>query len=473
MKTVSDAYTLGMAQPLRKRSYIQITLMSGGQTYTFDDNDLSSVQKTADIDPLSRRLPKETLTFSIFDYTGEYNPANPSGKWNALDENASISVRFGFTVNGTVEWLSPDYYLLDGKPTVSGGIATFQASSRIAHLTKTYYKGTAGSKSLYDIAVSVFTDAGLSAAEYSIDSSLGQIYTTAPMPITSHQNCLQMIAHASGCTLRTDSNNVIRIEPFSAAVSPEDFIIGLDSVAYNGDKITKIETLYKVQAYKYEYSVSGTLSVIYESTIDVDGTLDCHIEYDSSTEQTISATDGTLSNIHTYAGAADFTITGSGTFTLTVTGKKITTSSSLSKSTVSQNTSGSTDTEKNPLITDSVAQSSLIYRVANYLQYRMTHTVSYRGNPEVEAGDGVYLQTMYGSYIAVLTLAHTINYNGALSGTLILKSMSEVENADLYDCNLSLVEDVTGETVCVIGTSDYTSEFTTSQVDSFITEVID
>ena len=94
-------------------------------------------------------------------------------------------------------------------------------------------------------------------------------------------------------------------------------------------------------------------------------------------------------------------------------------SASLSESVVSQNTNVSTDTEKNPLITDGIMQSALIYHVANYLQYRLTHTVAYRGNPELESGDGLYLQTVYGSYISVLALSHTINYNGALSRTPI------------------------------------------------------
>jgi hypothetical protein len=101
----------------------------------------------------------------------------------------------------------------------------------------------------------------------------------------------------------------------------------------------------------------------------------------------------------------------------------------------------------------------------------MTHTVSYRGNPEIEAGDGMYLQTAYGSYISALTLSHTINFNGALSGTLILKSISEAENAALYDSNLDIVEDSNAETVGVIGISDYTSRYTASQINDFIGEV--
>lgn len=471
MKTVSDAYTLGMAQPLRRRSYIQISLVSGGVTYTFDDNDISSAQKVSDVDPLSRRLPKETFTFSVFDYNGDYNPANPSGKWNGLDENAALTVKFGFEVNGAVEWLSPNYYLLDGKPTVSGGIATFKASSKLSHLTGTFYKGVCGSKSLYALACEVFADARLTASEYEVDSSLQSMFTTSPMPISSYQNCLQMIAHAARCSIFTESA-IIRIVPFSVAVAPADFVIGLDSIENNGDRISKIETLYKVQAYKYEYSADTELSVLFKAAIDVDGTLNYHVEYDTSQEQTVSITGGVLSDIHTYAGAADFTVTGNGTFTVTITGKKISSSASLSESVVSQNTNGSTDTEKNPLITDYIIQSALIYHVANYLQYRLTHTVAYRGNPELETGDGLYLQTVYGSYISVLALSHTINYNGALSGTLVLKSLTEIENAYLYDSDSSPVVDVNDETVEVIGTSDYVSEYTSAQIDEFIGEVI-
>ncbi len=117
-------------------------------------------------------------------------------------------------------------------------------------------------------------------------------------------------------------------------------------------------------------------------------------------------------------------------------------------------------------------QSALIYQVANYLQYRLTHTVRYRGNPELDALDGIYMQTIYDSFISALVLTHTINFNGAISGVLVLKSLSEITNVYLYDSSNVIVEDQLGDAISIIGTADYMSEYSLSEIDSFITEVI-
>lgn len=472
MKNRSLNYDVKMDDRCRPCSHLRISLVSGQTTYTFTDEDILSAQKSSDIDPLSRRAPKEDFSFSIFDYSGEYNPSNPSGKWSSMDENAEITVEFGLEITpGSIEWLPSDIYLLDAKPTVSGGIATFKASSRLCHLTKTYYKGVYGSSNLYDLAVSVLTDAGFSSQDYQIDSTLLAMVTNAPIPVDTHLNCLQLIAHAAKCALCTKGDKIVMI-PFSSSVVPSDFIVGLDSIELNGDTISKIETLYKVSANLYVYTPEAEDSVLSEVVIDANGETQCHIEYPLSTNQTISASGGvSITDIHTYASAADFVINGTGAFNITVVGKKINTSVSTMESLVSLNTNGSTDTEKNSLVTSASMQYALIYHAANYLQYRLTHNVKYRGNPELEPLDVIYFATVYGSYITGLILTHTINYNGAISGTITLKSVSEINESYLYDSTGTIVVDSDEERISLISLSDYQSEYTASEMDDFIEEV--
>ena len=114
MKTVSDSYAIQMSNQYRM-NFIKINITSKEETYLFSNADIISIQKVNDVDPLSRRLPKETLSFSIIDFEGNYNPSNPSGKWNALDENASLTIQFGYDLGeGLVEWLEEDQYFLSG-----------------------------------------------------------------------------------------------------------------------------------------------------------------------------------------------------------------------------------------------------------------------------------------------------------------------------------------------------------------------
>ena len=143
------------------------------------------------------------------------------------------------------------------------------------------------------------------------------------------------------------------------------------------------------------------------------------------------------------------------------------------ESIISLNSNGSTDSEKNQLITSASMQYALIYHVSNYLLFRMTHSVKYRGNPEIEVLDPLFLETnypnknliqeinsqsdedeeieRYNSYVNGLVLSHTINFNGAISGTLTIKSLTEIQGVYLYDSNGSQVTDKNNETIGIIG----------------------
>ena len=54
-----------------------------------------------------------------------------------MDTHSTVAVRLGYTVNGEIEWLETDNYYLDGKPVFENGVVTFEASRRLAHLTRT------------------------------------------------------------------------------------------------------------------------------------------------------------------------------------------------------------------------------------------------------------------------------------------------------------------------------------------------
>ena len=56
----------------------------------FTDKDLISVKQKHDVDPLSRRLPKETFSFTIHDYDMRYDPDNPRGIYAYIDTRSPI-----------------------------------------------------------------------------------------------------------------------------------------------------------------------------------------------------------------------------------------------------------------------------------------------------------------------------------------------------------------------------------------------
>lgn len=557
-----------------------------GLNVQFVNKDIVSTQQKHDVDPLSRRLPTETMQFTILDYEHKYDPDNPAGIYAYVDKNSPIEIQFGYELpDGSVEWIKPDNYVLNAKPSAQNNQATFNGTGLIGSLTGTFYKSKLGSKSLYDMAQEVLLDAGLTLTEqgenpWEIDDALKDMFTTAALPIDTHMNCLQLIAHAACCRLYTDDDNIIHIRPFgvtvigiyngvwadnghvwfsewdtvdkgntaentyatfelnrwtlggdSQVILPDsnagqrgyiseamtgadgsftnppvftktfdvphdlpvlairfdtvlnefpgavqvkyyhddtlldtqtaaidsvevyvssnlaiectkievtmignlpyrrgrvtkvyyretDFTLDFTSIGENSQKISKIDELKSVSVARYSYTASNDTSTLYEGTTTE---TELHVEFSGLAQDVqISVSGGTLVSSNIYARAADLVLS-SGTKTVTITGKTLTENSVVVSYPVAQ--SGEIDKEENPLITNDTMCQALADHVKSYLQMRNTYEASYRGNPEMEVGDIIGLQTLYTDEMDALILVDEITFDGSLSGKMTVKGL--------------------------------------------------
>lgn len=557
-----------------------------GLNVQFVNKDIVSTQQKHDVDPLSRKLPTETMQFTILDYEHKYDPDNPAGIYAYVDKNSPIEIQFGYELpDGSVEWLKPDNYVLNAKPSAQNNQATFNGTGLIGSLTGTFYKSKLGSKSLYDMAEEVLLDAGLTLTEqgtnpWEIDEALKDMFTTAALPIDTHMNCLQLIAHAACCRLYTDDDNIIHIRPFGVTVigiyngvwadnghvwfsewdtvdkgntaentyatfelnrwtlggenqiilpdsnagqrgyiseamtgtdgsfsnppiftktfdvphdlpvlairfdtvldefpgavqvkyyhddalldtqtatidsvevyvssnlaiectkievtmignlpyrrgrvtkvyyRETDFTLDFTSIGENSQKISKIDELKSVSVARYSYTASNDTSTLFEGTTTE---TELHVEFSGLAQDVqISVSGGTLVSSNIYARAADLVLS-SGTKTVKITGKTLTENSVVVSYPVAQ--SGEIDKEENPLITNDTMCQALADHVKNYLQMRNTYEASYRGNPEMEVGDIIGLQTLYTDEMDALILVDEITFDGSLSGKMTVKGL--------------------------------------------------
>lgn len=557
-----------------------------GLNVQFVNKDIVSTQQKHDVDPLSRRLPTETMQFTILDYEHKYDPDNPAGIYAYVDKNSPIEIQFGYELSdGSVEWLKPDNYVLNAKPSAQNNQATFNGTGLIGSLTGTFYKSKLGSKSLYNMAEEVLLDAGLTLTEqgtnpWEIDEALKDMFTTAALPIDTHMNCLQLIAHAACCRLYTNDDNIIHIRPFGVTVigiyngvwadnghvwfsewdtidkgntaentyvtfelnrwtlggdsqiilpngnagqrgyiseamtgadgsftnppvftktfdvphdlpvlairfdtvlnefpgavqvkyyhddtlldtqtavidsvevyvssnlaiectkievtmignlpyrrgrvtkvyyRETDFTLDFTSIGENSQKISKIDELKSVSVARYSYTASNDTSTLYEGTTTE---TELHVEFSGLAQDVqISVSGGTLVSSNIYARAADLVLS-SGTKTVTITGKTLTENSVVVSYPVAQ--SGEIDKEENPLITNDTMCQALANHVKSYLQMRNTYEANYRGNPEMEVGDIIGLQTLYTDEMDALILVDEITFDGSLSGKMTVKGL--------------------------------------------------
>lgn len=575
--------TFGSCLPYR-RPRLESVLY--GLNMQFTNRDIISTQQKHDVDPLSRRLPSETMQFTILDYEHNYDPDNPAGIYAFVDKNSPIEIQFGYELpDGTIEWLKSDKYVLNAKPSAQNNQATFSGTGLIGSLSGTFYKSKLGSKSLYDMAEEVLLDAGLTLTEqgenpWDIDESLKDMFTTAALPIDTHMNCLQLIAHAACCRLYTDDDNIIHIRPFGVTVvgiysgqwsdnghlwysewdtvdkgntvgntyatlelnrwvlggdnqiilpdnnpsgrgyvseamtgadgsfdtppvftktfdvphdlpvvairfdtpldeypasvqikyyageelldtqnaqvtSAEvfvnsslaiectkievtmygnlpyrrmrvskvyyretDFTLDFSSIAEDSQKISKIDELKSVSVARYSYAAADSTTTLFEETTTE---TQRHVEFSGLAQDVqISVSGGTLISADIYARAADLVLS-SGTKTITITGKTLTENSVVVSYPVSQ--TGEIDKEENPLITNDEMCLALANHVKSYLQMRNTYEANYRGNPEMEVGDIIGLQTLYTDEMDALILVDEITFNGSLSGKMTVKGL--------------------------------------------------
>lgn len=82
---------------------------------------------------------------------------------------------------------------------------------------------------------------------------------------------------------------------------------------------------------------------------------------------------------------------------------------------------GETKTLKNPLISDANHAEIVGEWIGNYYANNISYDVEYRGEPRIEASDIIYMESEKINNLQVEITNHTLNYNGAFSGSLELR----------------------------------------------------
>ncbi|MEG0770151.1 MAG: hypothetical protein RSG59_09540 [Ruthenibacterium sp.] len=427
---------LKSAKPFRRARLQQIIF---GVMHLFTGRELTKTVQSMEVDPITRQLPKNTLSFTIVNenpLTGKsaclYDPDNPAGVWKFIEQRSPVRIFYGQEITGTnrAEWLNGGRYYLTAQPSVDSLYASFTAQDLLSGLDGEYYRGVfaQGGCTLLQLAQEVLTDAAIppiyaSGVPWRLWDGLAGITTTAPLPVKKHRECLQLLAHAARCVLYTDRAGYIRIEP--ASDGSTGVCVGLNAMTAL-PKCTKIATLRGVVCKSYAYAPADTATKLHADTYTVNGTLALHLSYAQATEITASVAGGgiVIAAAACYAAAADITLTGTGTTTLTITGKTLRKSASLITAAVADAPEGAkTELLDNPLITSAQTAAAVAEWVKRYLLLRTTSECKTRGAPELDALDLIRADSRFAAGFPARVLKTKTTYDGGLSGELTLKRM--------------------------------------------------
>ena len=244
-----------------RRARIEQVVLGIYVTYTKSDLVQFSHEQTGCL--VSGEFPKNSISFTLDNSTGVWNPLNPNGYVKYLSERQQIKVRYGFNMNGDVEWIPAGTFYLSEWTTPANGItANFTARDLLEFMIDVPYTGIR-SGTLYDVLSAVVTEAELPyGAEVYIDSSLKSFSTDFSADESEYTlaEVLQMAANAGGCVAHQDRNGTLRIERLYTPLSGYEIS---ENWAYTFPEISLSKPL---KAVKVSYGETSSRTVLVAET---------------------------------------------------------------------------------------------------------------------------------------------------------------------------------------------------------------
>jgi len=177
------------------------------------------------VDPMSAELPKAEISFQLRNLNGEYNLDNPKGSFKYLTERQMITARYGYMIDGSVEWIRAGTFFTSEWDAPQNGITmTITARDALEYMSDNYTGPATGS--LLDIATAALTQAGLptmddGSVRWTLDPELANIQAPADVDLskTSIAVVLQYVANAGCDVFYQDREGRIHIEPLAEETS--------------------------------------------------------------------------------------------------------------------------------------------------------------------------------------------------------------------------------------------------------------
>ena len=217
MYAVSNEWVLENDRFLGPEGFVELSCyipaLRDTLVYTKDDLMSFTHQQTGSI--VSGELPKSHIEFTLDNSDGRWDPSNPTGYERYLSERLKITVRYGFAINDTIEWIPGGvFYLSEWRTSSNGMEASFVARDVLEFMLDKKFTGSIQG-TLYDVATRALASAGL--PEDTVVSVSNELRKYAVSDIEyagsdSIPEILQKCANAAGCVMYQDRNGVFRIE---------------------------------------------------------------------------------------------------------------------------------------------------------------------------------------------------------------------------------------------------------------------
>ncbi len=376
--------------------YARLMEINFGLQEIFTSDEIVSADLIEESDPVSSEISINRLKFTVLNENQRFNMINPTGVYEFLQRRQPIQAFSGLLVNGSYEYVNMGTYYLNKWENSNKLTATLEATDVIGVLDKTtYYASPYWSNEPFEnVLTHILEDANVP-FDVSILGSISE-NITGYIPVISHREAIQMVLIAASCAMRY--NRVLALEVFRPNYTTSDKTLDFDTILKDPD-IEQKELITTVQANQYVYTLASSATTIYETSFDLTGAEDFIFVYDNPADSpSISVTGGTIVGTPEYsATSVKVEINGAGTVAVTITGKVYSWDKKIVQSVLGSLPAGEVpqiaQLDENPLLTTNTQDVTDYY--LDYYQKRILQVVNYNGDPSLQAGDNVDVETIF------------------------------------------------------------------------------
>lgn len=199
------------ATPNRRARLVEVDF---GVVREYTGEKLISLKILEEMDLLASTVPSNEMQFVLDNSDQAFNILNPNGIYRFLKPNQEMTAQIGLLIGEQkFEWIPMGKYYLSEWTVEEGAMtSTFIGRDIFTKLDASTYTILLQNTNLYDLAVSVLTEAGVE--KYEIDASLSDITTFGFREAIKTREALQMIAIAGKSVVRQNRDGAIVLERF-------------------------------------------------------------------------------------------------------------------------------------------------------------------------------------------------------------------------------------------------------------------
>lgn len=204
-----------------RRARLMECLIGIKQIYT--KYDLMGYEHEQSVNLLSAELPKNAIVFKLDNSDSRWNPDNPTGAEKYLIEKQTLKVKYGFLIDGAIEWIRAGTFYMSEWNTPSNGLEASFTARDILEFCGDVYAGVRSGTAL-EIVKAALEQSGVEQSTYVLDEDALSAVNTSFEDDYTCTDVLQMCANAARCCLWQCRDGILHIEPVGIELS--DYVIG-------------------------------------------------------------------------------------------------------------------------------------------------------------------------------------------------------------------------------------------------------